>query len=210
MIVPRHPQRFDEVAALLAARGVAFARRSADAAVAADVRVVLGDTLGELPAYYAAADVAFVGGSLLPFGGQNLIEAIAVGTPTLVGPHTFNFTEAAANAIAAGAALRVADADALVARSRGPHVRRRAARAHARRRTRVPRGAPRRGGPDCGRGSRRNWGPRRNRGQTRNTELGVRPRCGQPFSRRLIASTSCSVSEPTDAFSRSTAIMYWK
>jgi 3-deoxy-D-manno-octulosonic-acid transferase len=114
VLVPRHPQRFDEVAALLAARGVAFARRSANAAVAADVGVVLGDSLGELPAYYAAADVAFVGGSLLPFGGQNLIEAIAVGTPTLVGPHTFNFTEAAANAIAAGAALRVADADALI------------------------------------------------------------------------------------------------
>ena len=80
---------------------------------------MLGDTLGELPAYYAAADVAFVGGSLLPFGGQNLIEAIAVGTPTLVGPHTFNFTEAAANAIAAGAALRVADADALVREAGG-------------------------------------------------------------------------------------------
>ena len=75
---------------------------------------MLGDSLGELPAYYAAADVAFVGGSLLPFGGQNLIEAIAVGTPTLVGPHTFNFAEAAANAIAAGAASRVADADALI------------------------------------------------------------------------------------------------
>ncbi len=119
VIVPRHPQRFDEVAALLAARGIAFARRSEEAAVAADVRVVLGDTLGELPAYYAAADVAFVGGSLLPFGGQNLIEAIAVGTPTLVGPHTFNFSEAAANAIAAGAALRVADADALVAEVAG-------------------------------------------------------------------------------------------
>ncbi len=114
VLVPRHPQRFDEVAALLAARGIAFARRSANAAVAADVGVVLGDSLGELPAYYAAADVAFVGGSLLPFGGQNLIEAIAVGTPTLVGPHTFNFAEAAANAIAAGAASRVADADALI------------------------------------------------------------------------------------------------
>ena len=66
--------------------------------------------MGELLAYYAAADVAFVGGSLLPLGGQNLIEPIAAGTPTLVGPHTFNFAEAAAQAIAAHAAVRVADA----------------------------------------------------------------------------------------------------
>jgi len=64
--------------------------------------------------YCAAADVAFVGGSLLPLGGQNLIEPIAIGTPTIVGPHTFNFTEATDNAIAAGAAFRVADADALI------------------------------------------------------------------------------------------------
>ena len=76
--------------------------------------LVLGDSLGELPAYYAAADVAFVGGSLLPLGGQNLIEAIAVGTPTLVGPHTYNFAEATAQAIAANAALRVADAKELL------------------------------------------------------------------------------------------------
>ena len=71
--------------------------------------------MGEMLAYYAAADVAFVGGSLLPLGGQNLIEPLAVGTPVLVGPHTFNFMEAAAGAIEAGAAQRVRDADALVA-----------------------------------------------------------------------------------------------
>jgi 3-deoxy-D-manno-octulosonic-acid transferase len=75
---------------------------------------VLGDSMGEMLAYYAAGDVAFVGGSLLPLGGQNLIEPLAVGTPVLLGPHTFNFTEASAGAIDAGAALRVADADALV------------------------------------------------------------------------------------------------
>ena len=114
VIVPRHPQRFADVAALLAARSVAFVHRSAGTDVPADVRVVLGDTLGELPAYYAAADVAFVGGSLLPLGGQNLLEALAAGTPTLVGPHTFNFTDATQKAVEAGAALRVADADALV------------------------------------------------------------------------------------------------
>ena len=115
VIVPRHPQRFDEVAALLDARGIAFVRRSANAPVPADVGFVLGDSLGELLAYYAAADVAFVGGSLLPLGGQNLIEPIAVGTPTVIGPHTFNFADAAAQAVAAQAALRVADAGALLA-----------------------------------------------------------------------------------------------
>ena len=111
VIVPRHPQRFTEVAALLDARGVALARRSDGRDVAAATRVVLGDSMGEMLAYYAAADVVFVGGSLLPLGGQNLIEPIAVGAPTLVGPHTFNFAQAAEAAIEAGAALRVQDAD---------------------------------------------------------------------------------------------------
>jgi 3-deoxy-D-manno-octulosonic-acid transferase len=116
VIVPRHPQRFETVAELLRARGIPFARRSDPGAapVTADTSVVLGDSMGEMLAYYAAGDVAFVGGSLLPLGGQNLIEPLAVGTPVLLGPHTFNFTEASAGAIDAGAALRVADADALV------------------------------------------------------------------------------------------------
>ncbi len=114
VIVPRHPQRFDAVADLLRARGVRFVRRSGDAPVPPEIAVVLGDSMGELFAYYAAADVAFVGGSLLPLGGQNLIEAIAAGCPTLVGPHMFNFAEATRNALAAGAALEVADAPALV------------------------------------------------------------------------------------------------
>jgi len=104
LIVPRHPQRFDAVAALLTERGIAFTRRSENRSVPADVRVVLGDSLGEMLAYYAAADVAFVAGSLLPLGGQNLIEPIAAGPPTVIGPHTFNFAEAAAAAVAAGAA----------------------------------------------------------------------------------------------------------
>ena len=118
VILPRHPQRFDDVAALLRQRGWAYVRRSEGKPVPADTRFVLGDTMGEMLAYCAAADAVFVGGSLLPLGGQNLIEPIAVGTPVLVGPHTFNFTEATANAIAAGAALRVADAGALVAEVR--------------------------------------------------------------------------------------------
>jgi 3-deoxy-D-manno-octulosonic-acid transferase len=112
-IVPRHPQRFDDVAAMLGARGLPFARRSHARTVPDDVGIVLGDSMGEMHAYYAAADIAFVGGSLLPLGGQNLIEPIAAGVPTLVGPHTFNFAHAADAAIAAGAALRVSDADAL-------------------------------------------------------------------------------------------------
>ncbi len=118
VIVPRHPQRFPAVAELLRTRGLPFVRRSDNRAVPADVAFVLGDSLGELPGYYASADVAFIGGSLLPLGGQNLIEAIAMGTPTLVGPHTFNFAEATDKAVAAGAALRVADADALVNEAR--------------------------------------------------------------------------------------------
>jgi 3-deoxy-D-manno-octulosonic-acid transferase len=114
VVVPRHPQRFDEVAALFRAKGLSIVRRSGDAPVTDATQVVLGDTMGEMLAYCAAADVAFVGGSLLPLGGQNLIEPIALGVPTLVGPHTFNFAEATARAIEAGAALRVQDADALV------------------------------------------------------------------------------------------------
>ncbi|MDP1925577.1 MAG: lipid IV(A) 3-deoxy-D-manno-octulosonic acid transferase [Thiobacillus sp.] len=110
VLVPRHPQRFDEVAGLIAAAGLPYQRRSDGAPLAADTRVLLGDSLGELFAYYAACNVAFVGGSLQPLGGQNLIEAASVGRPVLVGPHTFNFEEATRLAIEAGAALRVSDA----------------------------------------------------------------------------------------------------
>jgi 3-deoxy-D-manno-octulosonic-acid transferase len=114
VIVPRHPQRFDVVAELLRSRGVPFVRRSDNAPVPIDVGVLLGDSMGELGAYYSAADAAFVGGSLLPLGGQNLIEPIAAGCPTIVGPHTFNFAEATRTAIAAGAAIEAADATALI------------------------------------------------------------------------------------------------
>ncbi len=116
VIVPRHPQRFDDVAQLIKARGLSLARRSlsGEAPLDAEVDVFLGDSMGEMFAYYVACDVAFVGGSLLPLGGHNLIEACAVGKPVLIGPHTFNFAHAAENAIAAGAALRVADATQLM------------------------------------------------------------------------------------------------
>ncbi|MGH8676722.1 MAG: lipid IV(A) 3-deoxy-D-manno-octulosonic acid transferase [Burkholderiales bacterium] len=113
VIVPRHPQRFDAVADLLSRSQVPFQRRSDNVQVRPDTQVVLGDSMGEMFAYYWACDVAFVGGSLLPHGGQNLIEACAVGKPVIVGPHTFNFEEATERAIEAGAALRVADAQAL-------------------------------------------------------------------------------------------------
>ena len=109
-IVPRHPHRFGEVAALIAAQGLSLQRRSelGDGAVAADV--LLGDSMGEMFAYYEACDCAYIGGSLLPLGGQNLIEACALARPVLVGPHTFNFTQATEEAIAAGGAIRVEDA----------------------------------------------------------------------------------------------------
>ena len=109
VIVPRHPQRFDEVATLLTQRGLRVGRRSTGLP-AADIDVWLGDSMGEMVAYYALADLSFIGGSLLPLGGQNLIEAAACGCPVLIGPHTFNFKQATEDAIAAGAALRVADA----------------------------------------------------------------------------------------------------
>lgn len=109
VIVPRHPQRFDEVATMISTRGFAMQRRSMlDAAVvAADTDVVLGDSMGEMAAYYAACETAFIGGSLLPLGGQNLIEACALGIPVLIGEHTFNFQMISDDAVLADAALRV-------------------------------------------------------------------------------------------------------
>jgi 3-deoxy-D-manno-octulosonic-acid transferase len=115
VIVPRHPQRFDEVARLAAERGFVVQRRSDDAPVAPSTQVLIGDSMGEMFAYYASADVAFIGGSLLDFGSQNLIEAAACGTPVLIGPSTRNFAEVAREAIACGAALSIGDADDLVA-----------------------------------------------------------------------------------------------
>lgn len=115
LIVPRHPQRFDEVAALAAQHGLRVSRRSqwcgspmqSEAAMSA--QVWLGDSLGEMALYYGLSDAALLGGSFAPLGGQNLIEAAACGCPVVMGPHTFNFLEAAALAEAEGAARRVAD-----------------------------------------------------------------------------------------------------
>jgi len=118
LIVPRHPQRFEEVARLMAEQGATVLRRSSTpewqvAELPANA-LLLGDSMGEMGMYYAAADVAYIGGSLLPLGGQNLIEACAVGTPVIVGPHTFNFSQATEDAVSVGAALRVEDAEAAV------------------------------------------------------------------------------------------------
>ena len=111
LLVPRHPQRFGEVAALIEARQWRVRRRS-EALPDPETQVWLGDSMGEMPAYFAAADVALIGGTLLPFGGQNLIEAAACGCPVLLGPHTYNFAQASEDALTCGAARRVADADA--------------------------------------------------------------------------------------------------
>lgn len=120
VIVPRHPQRFSEVASLLERRGLKYVRRSALqsglAEVPTDVSFVLGDSMGEMFVYYASSDVAFIGGSLLPFGGQNLIEAATMGKPLIIGPYTYNFEEIAEQAVSGGGALRVANSAELLER----------------------------------------------------------------------------------------------
>ncbi len=105
LIVPRHPQRFDLVADLLQSAGLSVARRSVDGGLFSAADVWLGDTLGEMAFYYGLADVALLGGSFAPLGGQNLIEAAACRCPVVMGPHTFNFAQAAEMAQEAGAAL---------------------------------------------------------------------------------------------------------
>lgn len=110
LIVPRHPQRFDEIAAMIEERGITYLRRSSDRLPDAGTRIWLGDSMGEMPAYFTLADLALIGGTLLPFGGQNLIEAAACGCPVLTGPHTYNFAQATEDALACGAARRVSDA----------------------------------------------------------------------------------------------------
>lgn len=109
LIVPRHPQRFDEVQQLLEQAGLTVSRRSHWAAEPEAADVWLGDSLGEMALYYGLAHVALLGGSYAPLGGQNLIEAAACGCPVVLGPHTFNFAEAAELACTTGAAQRVPD-----------------------------------------------------------------------------------------------------
>jgi 3-deoxy-D-manno-octulosonic-acid transferase len=119
LVVPRHPQRFDEVEGLLQAARLRVARRSTwgEGEPTPHVDAWLGDSMGEMPAYYAAGDLALLGGSFARLGGQNLIQAAACGCPLLMGPHTFNFADAAEAAVEAGAAERVADMAAALSRA---------------------------------------------------------------------------------------------
>ncbi|WP_047534991.1 lipid IV(A) 3-deoxy-D-manno-octulosonic acid transferase [Methylotenera sp. N17] len=117
VIVPRHPQRFDEVEQLLKSRHIPYIRRSQlTTTLTEDIQVVLGDSMGELYTYYAASDFAFIGGSLLKYGGQNLIEAASMGKPILIGKYTYNFAEATKGAVQSGAATQVRDVDNLRAK----------------------------------------------------------------------------------------------
>ena len=106
VIVPRHPQRFDAVATQARALGLRVARRSEAAPARPDTQVWLGDSMGEMAAYYTLADVVLMGGTWLPFGGQNLIECCAAGRAVLLGPHTYNFSDASDAALDAQAGLR--------------------------------------------------------------------------------------------------------
>lgn len=115
ILVPRHPERFDRVAALCREQGLTVARRSRDERCAPDTTVYLGDTMGELLRLYAAADLAFVGGSLVPTGGHNLLEPAALGLPVLTGPQVFNFRQITDLLLEAEGARVVADAKALAA-----------------------------------------------------------------------------------------------
>jgi 3-deoxy-D-manno-octulosonic-acid transferase len=113
MVVPRHPQRFDDVALMAQSLGFEVVRRShwpaQDCQAVNSGQVIVGDSLGEMSCYYGAADVALLGGSFEPLGGQNLIEAAACGCPIILGTSTFNFEQAADLAVEAGAAIRVTD-----------------------------------------------------------------------------------------------------
>jgi 3-deoxy-D-manno-octulosonic-acid transferase len=109
-LVPRHPERFTEVAEEIQSAGLKFRRRSEWQGIPQETSgldVILGDSMGEMPLYYSASDLVVMGGSLLPFGGQNLIEACAAGCPVLLGEHTYNFQQAALDAISVGAAKRI-------------------------------------------------------------------------------------------------------
>ena len=113
ILVPRHPERFNSVFELCQREGFATVRRSTGASVETDTSVLLGDTMGELLFLYALADSAFVGGSLVPNGGHNLLEPAALAKPVICGPHLFNFLDIAAQLREAGALAEVDDAEGL-------------------------------------------------------------------------------------------------
>jgi len=115
ILVPRHPERFDSVRQLLERQGIEFVSRTSEQPVDSSCSVFLGDTMGEVPLFYAASDVAFVGGTLVPVGGHNLLEPAALGLPVVTGPHLFNTQDIADMFVNIGALTRVADAEQLAA-----------------------------------------------------------------------------------------------
>ncbi len=115
VLVPRHPERFESVGRLARAKGMAVVTRRAGPPVTDETEVLLGDTMGELMLFFAAADCAFIGGSLVDAGGHNPLEALALGVPVVFGPHMFNFDEIARLTLEAGAGMRVVDEDGLIA-----------------------------------------------------------------------------------------------
>jgi 3-deoxy-D-manno-octulosonic-acid transferase len=116
VLVPRHPERFAAVARLCRRRGLATAQRSTlEGALSPDIAVLVGDTMGELQSFYAAADLAVIGGSFIRHGGQNPLESFAVGVPVIFGPHMFHFEEITSLALERGAARQVPDTAGLAA-----------------------------------------------------------------------------------------------
>jgi len=113
IIVPRHPERFDRVTALIQRAGFKTLRRSEHRPCSSDIEILVVDTMGELPLFYAASDVAFVGGSLVPHGGHNLLEPAALGRAVITGPHFFNFNEITKQFLQADAAIQVSDTSEL-------------------------------------------------------------------------------------------------
>ena len=113
LIAPRHPERFKPVALSCRSFGFVTRTRSEDGTASVDTQCFVVDTLGELLRFYATADVAFVGGSLVPIGGHNVLEPAAVAVPVIVGPKTFNFADITASLLDAGAALQISDAEEL-------------------------------------------------------------------------------------------------
>ncbi|MFC6805243.1 lipid IV(A) 3-deoxy-D-manno-octulosonic acid transferase [Methylophaga thalassica] len=113
IIVPRHPERFDKVAALCQRAGFKILRRSENGLCRSDIQILVIDSMGELPIFYACSDIAFVGGSLVPTGGHNILEPAALSRPVIVGPHVFNFAEITQQFITAQAAIQVGNAEML-------------------------------------------------------------------------------------------------
>ena len=115
ILVPRHPERFGTVKSLLRKKEIEFVSRTDESACPNDIAVFLGDTMGELPMFYAASDIAFVGGTLVPIGGHNLLEPAALGLPVVTGPHLFNTQDIADMFSELGAFVQVRDAAELAA-----------------------------------------------------------------------------------------------